>query len=91
MKSKYTLTIDGIKICVSSDDSADQVREIESVLNRKIRAIHSSSPTCSKTEAALVCALDCLSETKEWKEKCESAENELAAIRRALDLLQNKN
>ena len=91
MKSKYTLTIDGIRICVSSDESAEQAEEIANVLNRRIRAIHASSPTCSKTEAALVCALDCLSEAREWKAKCEAAESELSSIRRTLDILQNRN
>lgn len=88
MDNKYTLNIDGISLCVRTDESEADVNEIASMLSRRIRAIHTSSPNCSKTEAALICALECCSDYKKTLNERDEALREVESLRRSLDILK---
>ncbi len=88
MKEKYILTIDDIKICVRSDETQEQIEEIADTLNRSIRAIHASSRTCQKVEAAIVAALDIASENVSLKRKIAELEAENTSLCRSLELLK---
>lgn len=88
MKEKYILTIDEIKICVRSDESAERIEEVEETVNRSLRAIHASAKNCSKVEAALISALDFCSEAIEYREKYEKALAEIESLRRSIEILK---
>ncbi len=88
MKEKYILEIDEIKICVRTDEPKEKIEEIEGTLNRSIRAIHASSRTCQKVEAAIISALDFCSENIELKKKIEMLEAENKSLTRSLELLK---
>lgn len=89
MKEKYILTVDEIKICVRSDESAEKIEEVEDTVNRRLRAIHASAKNCSKVEAALICALDFCSENMEYRKKYEAALAEIESLKRSLEILKN--
>ena len=88
MKNKYTLNIDGISLCVKTDESEESVMEVSGMLSRRIRSIHTSSPSCSKTEAALICALECCSDYKKVIEERDRALREIESLRRTIEILK---
>lgn len=58
MKSRYTITIADMQMNVLTEESAQSVTELVNTIDRRIREINTRSRHCSKTEAALLCALD---------------------------------
>ena len=88
MNNKYTLNIDGISLCVRTDESGAEVNEIANMLSRRIRAIHTASPNCSKTEAALICALECCSDYKKLLDERDAALREIESLKRSLEILK---
>lgn len=88
MNNKYTLNIDGISLCVRTDESEASVNEVANMLSRRIRAIHTSSPNCSRTEAALICALECCSDYKKALDERDSALREIESLKRSIEILK---
>ena len=89
MNNKYTLNIDGISLCVRTDESEASVSEVANMLSRRIRAIHTASPNCSRTEAALICALECCSDYKKVLDERDSALHEIESLRRTIEILKS--
>ncbi|MBE6669012.1 MAG: cell division protein ZapA [Ruminococcaceae bacterium] len=89
MNNKYTLNIDGISLCVRTDESEASVSEVANMLSRRIRAIHTASPNCSRTEAALICALECCSDYKKVLDERDSALREIESLRRTIEILKS--
>ena len=89
MNNKYTLNIDGISLCVRTDESEASVSEVANMLSRRIRAIHTASPNCSRTEAALICALECCSDYKKVLDERDSALREIESLRRTIERLKS--
>ena len=58
MKQKYTITISGVSLNVVCEESPEAVEALVGIVDRHMREITSKSNRCSKTEAALLCALD---------------------------------
>ena len=58
MKQKYTITIADVSLNVVCDESPEAVEALVGIVDRHMREINSKSNRCSKTEAALLCALD---------------------------------
>lgn len=57
-KKRYSLVIADMEINIISDAKPEEVDKIVGILDRKMREINLKSRCCSKTEAALLCALD---------------------------------
>lgn len=83
VKEKRIITIDGIDLCVRTDESDAMLDEITDRINRSMRAIHTSARNCSKVEAALICALDYCSEAIRYR-------NEYEALLRQVNELRSK-
>ena len=104
MKQKYTLNIADLQISVISDAPAEEVEKVGMILDRKMREIYLKS-RCPKTEAALLCALECVADrisltekTSELEEKCdkygvvlEGLKDRNADLSAELERLRNEN
>ena len=96
MKQRYKITIADIPMNVTSDESPEAVEALVGVIDRHIREIYHKSNRCSKTEAALLCALDYCADklkaqrkikrlealTAEYEIKIAELEEEIEALKR---------
>ena len=57
-KKRYSITIADMQINIISDAAPDEIDQLVGILDRKMREINLKSRTCSKNEAALLCALE---------------------------------
>lgn len=62
MKQKFNITVADMQLNIVSDASPEEVEAIVGMLDRKMRDISLKSPTCTKNEAAILCALSYCSE-----------------------------
>lgn len=90
MKQKYTLNIADLQISVISDAPADEVEKIGGILDRKMREIYLKS-RCPKTEAALLCALECVADRISLTERTSELEDKCAKYGVVLDGLKDRN
>lgn len=91
MKQKYTITVADVEMNVISDESAEAVEALVGIVDRKMREISLMSKSCSKTEAALLCALDYCSERIKTQRKLKALESKLALTETAVDELELEN
>lgn len=78
MNQRYTITVAGIQMNVVTEESPESVEAIVGIIDRRIREIHLQSNRCSKTEAALLCALDYCSDKIKAQRKVKRLESQLA-------------
>lgn len=74
-KKRYSLVIADIELNIISDAAPEEVDKIVGILDRKMREINLHSRCCSKTEAALLCALDFCSDRLDIADQLTEAEN----------------
>lgn len=91
MKQKYTITIADIEMNVISDESAEAVEALVGIVDRKMREISMLSKRCSKTEAAMLCALDYCSDRIKAQRKLKALESKLALTEAAMEELEEEN
>ncbi|MBE6597343.1 MAG: cell division protein ZapA [Ruminococcaceae bacterium] len=91
MKQKYTITVADIEMNVVSDESAEAVEALVGIVDRKMREISLMSKRCSKSEAALLCALDYCSDRIKAQRRLKALESKLAMTEAAVDELEAEN
>lgn len=91
MKQRYTITISDLDMNVVSDESPEAVEALVGIVDRKMREVSLMSKHCSKTEAAILCALDYCSDKIKAQRKVKALETKLAFTETALDELQAEN
>ena len=91
MKQKYTITIADIRMNVVSDESPTAVEALVGLVDKKTREICAASKTCTKTEAALLCALEYCGERIKSQRKLKALEAKLATTEATLDELIAEN
>ena len=91
MKQKYTITVADMEMNVISDESAEAVEALVGIVDRKMREITLMSKRCSKTEAALLCALDYCSDKIKAQRKVKALEAKLALTEAAVEELELEN
>ena len=88
MKQKYTITVADVEMNVVSDESAEAVEALVGIVDRKMREISMMSKRCSKSEAALLCALDYCSDKIKAQRKVKALESKLALTEAAFEELE---
>ena len=77
MKQKYTLSIADMEINVITDEPQESVEYIVGILDRKMREIALKSKKCTKSEAAILCALDLCADKIKLKQQVEELSDNL--------------
>ena len=91
MKQRYTLTIADMELNVVSDESPETVESLVGSVDRKMREILTSSRRCTKSEAALLCALDYCSDKVQALRKVKQQEALIDAKNTEITALAKEN
>ncbi len=77
MKQKITITLLDMPVSIVSDESEETVKSLAAKLNERVKSVLWKSRQVSKTEAALFCALEYLSDAESAKARADKAEAQL--------------
>ena len=91
MKSRYTITIADMQMNVLTEESEASVNELVTTIDRRIREINTRSRHCSKTEAALLCALDYCADKFKAQRRQKSLEAQLTVAAAQINSLKAEN
>lgn len=91
MKQRYTITIADMEINVISDESPETVESLVGSVDRKMREILTASRRCSKSEAALLCALDYCADKVQALRKVKQQEALIDTQNTQLQSMQKEN
>lgn len=89
-KQRYTVEISGMELNLLSDESEEYVLELAKIIDQRINSMVMSSKRCSKTEAALVCALDSLDEKVKMQLKYSTIKTQRDEVLRENQLLKKE-
>ena len=97
MKERYIVEISGIELNLLSDENEEYVLGLAKIIDGRINGMVMSNKRCSKTEAALVCALDYLDDKLKTTLTLETVKKqrdegllEIQRLRKELDDLRQK-
>ena len=91
MKQRYTITISDIEMNVITEESPEAVEALVNIVDRKVREIEGASRNCTKSEAALLCALDYCSERIKAQRKIKTLESKLMIAESTVEELEMEN
>jgi cell division protein ZapA (FtsZ GTPase activity inhibitor) len=91
MKQKYTIRIADVEMNVIAEESPETVEGLVNIVDRKMRAIEGVSKRCSKTEAALLCALDYCSDKIKAQRRIKALEAKLQVAEATVEELEMEN
>ncbi len=89
-KKRYSLTIADMQINIISDADPAEIDQLVGILDRKMREINLKSRTCSKNEAALLCALEFCAGNLSMKDRISQLEEREGKYAVILEGFKNK-
>ena len=90
MKKKYSLMVADMQLSVVADAEPADVEKIVGILDRRMREISLKSRSCSKNEAALLCALDFCAERLAMQEQVTELESRTEKYAAVLDAFKEQ-
>ena len=86
--AKYTITIADIDINIHTEETPEMVKTLVDTVDQRIRSLVKASPRLSKSEAAILCALDYCADSIKGETKTRDMEHEYVQMSRALETLK---
>ncbi len=91
MKQKYTVTVGGIELNLLSEETEEYVVGLAKLVDQRINNMVISSKRCTKTEAALVCAMDYLDDKLKTALTLENLQKQRDSYLREIEALKKEN
>lgn len=88
---KYDIEVAGIAMTVKTDENEDFVRYVVEELDRRIVGMTQKNLNCSKTEAAILSALDYCCEKIRSEKKIKNLEAQVALYTANVNRLKSEN
>ena len=88
---KYDIEIAGIAMTVRTDENEDFVGYVVDELDRKINSMTARNPRCTKTEAAILCALEYSCERARFDKRVKNLEAQVALYSANVNRLKEEN
>ena len=88
---KYDIEIAGIAMTVKTDENEDFVNFVVGELDKRINEMTRHNLSCSKTEAALLCALEYNCDRARLEKKVKNLEAQVALYTANVNRLKNEN
>lgn len=85
---KYTITIADIDLYINTEESPEMVEKLVETVDRRVRSITSVSPRLSKSEAAILCAVDYCADKLKGETQTATMEQELKKLAAELEQLK---
>lgn len=89
--AKYTITIADIDLNISTEESPEMVERLVSTLDRRIRELLTRMPRLSKSEAAILCAVDYCAQNIKTADKTHELEHDFVKLSKEKELLREEN
>ncbi|MBQ8186679.1 MAG: cell division protein ZapA [Clostridia bacterium] len=90
VKKKITVEIVGDSMTLITDESDDFVREVAMRLNKRMLDLTRNNFRTSKYDAALLCALDAMSEKVKAEKRVRTVESQLSVAQQEIRRLEEK-
>lgn len=88
---KYDIEIAGIAMTVKTDENEDFVNYVVGELDSKINTMVAHNPRCTKTEAAILCALEYNCERARLDKRLKNLEAQVALYSANVNRLKEEN
>ncbi len=88
---KYDIEVAGIAMTVKTDENEDFVKYVVAELDGRIRMMTQKNMNCSKTEAAILSALDYCCEKIRFEKKIKNLEAQVALYTANVNRLKSEN
>ncbi len=88
---KYDIEVAGIAMTVKTDENEDFVKYVVAELDERIRTMTQKNLNCSKTEAAILSALDYCCEKIRFEKKIKNLEAQVALYTANVNRLKSEN
>ena len=89
--AKYTITIADIELNISTEESPEMVDRLVTSLDRRIRDLLLRMPRLSKSEAAILCAVDYCAQNIKTENKTHELEHDFVKLSKDNELLREEN
>ena len=89
--AKYTITIAGIELNISTEESPEMVDRLVGSLDRRMRELLYRMPRLSKSEAAILCAVDYCAQNIKIEDKTHDIEHDYVKLAKEVELLREEN